>query len=553
MPSFWSRSLLALGSAAGASALCAKTAAVNNSTSPSYDYIVVGGGPSGIIAATRLAQTNKTVILIERGVGPTVGTGNTETLSWNDTLTGIDVPGLSTSVWTSGPAANYLCDDTEGMAGCVLGGGASVNYMVFIHPPAHDFNDKWPAGWKWADIEPAAERVYALNPGSMLPSADGQRYDQGMYEVVSEFFDAEGWSSVNQVEQPNEKHAVYSYPNWDVGNQLRVGPTRTYLPLAEELDNFTLKLNTTVRRVIRSGTSATGVEIKTSDGSIETVSLADGGKVVLAAGTWSTPRILINSGIGPQEQIETVQNGTTGITLPPQADWINLPVGQGLKDHAIFGLTIQTNASFSLYNATTAYVAGEAALSDIELYEQQASGVLTQGYHRLTWWTSNVGSDNITRYYQGSTAPSGDGQFSIKAYLTHGLTSSGSMGVDADGNGVYVGDAPYLTTQADVDAATSLLDDLVARFEAYPGWSMVGWTNASDALAAYTAGDHYVGTAKIGTSAADSVVDTNVKVHGTDNIYVVDASIHADLPTGNTQCITMVVAEAAVARIISPQ
>lgn len=56
-----------------------------------------------------------------------------------------------------------------------------------------------------------------------------------------------------------------------------------------------------------------------------------------------------------------------------------------------------------------------------------------------------------------------------------------------------------------------------------------------------------MGTSNDGTA----VVDTDTKVFGTDNLFVVDASIHPDLPTGNTQAIVMVVAEQAAAKILA--
>jgi cellobiose dehydrogenase (acceptor) len=75
---------------------------------------------------------------------------------------------------------------------------------------------------------------------------------------------------------------------------------------------------------------------------------------------------------------------------------------------------------------------------------------------------------------------------------------------------------------------------------------------AADLIKTFKTGSHYVGTAKIGTKGdAGVVVDTNTKVYGTDNLFVVDASIHPDLPTGNTQAIIMVAAEAAAAKILA--
>ncbi|KAH8880830.1 hypothetical protein GQ53DRAFT_754789 [Thozetella sp. PMI_491] len=71
-----------------------------------------------------------------------------------------------------------------------------------------------------------------------------------------------------------------------------------------------------------------------------------------------------------------------------------------------------------------------------------------------------------------------------------------------------------------------------------------------------SAGTHYVGSARMGTNDGrlangNNVVDLDTKVYGTDNLFVADASIHPDLPTGNTQAITMVVAEKAVEKILA--
>lgn len=424
--------------------------------------------------------------------------------------------------------------------------------MVFPHPPDHDFDDKWPAGWKWSDVSEAADRVWSLNSGTMLPSKDGKRYDQGMYETVSTFLDAQGWSSVDQSAERNKKTKVYSYPNWDIGNQTRVGPLRTYLPLAEELDNFSYQLNSTVRRVVRHGAFVTGVEYENEAGDIKTVSLAKDGKVVLAAGAWGTPRILYNSGIGPVDQIQTVANGTTGMTMPPKKDWIELPVGQAIKDHPIFSFYVQTPENWTSFNNTPVVTGTDT--TDIDLYEQEGSGVLSQGYHRMILWTSNLASDNITRYYQGSVSPQGEGLFLIKGYLTHGATSTGKIGIKSDGTIGYT-EMPYLRDAGDKEGATMFVEEMLESISSYDGWELAnGYTNVSHILSSYSQGSHYVGTANIGTDPKTSVISSeDVKVWGTDNLYIVDSSIHADLPTGNTQAITMVVAEKAVEKIIEAE
>ena len=105
------------------------------------------------------------------------------------------------------------------------------------------------------------------------------------------------------------------------------------------------------------------------------------------------------------------------------------------------------------------------------------------------------------------------------------------------------------------------------------GYSLVTPTNVTALLDGLSAGSHYVGTTKIGTDSGlengTAVVDLDTKVYGTDNLvspfptntlsrpttntsqFIVDGGIHADLPTGNLQTTIMVVAEAAVAKILA--
>ncbi|KAF3355772.1 hypothetical protein VdG1_06821 [Verticillium dahliae VDG1] len=67
----------------------------------------------------------------------------------------------------------------------------------------------------------------------------------------------------------------------------------------------------------------------------------------------------------------------------------------------------------------------------------------------------------------------------------------------------------------------------------------------------FRSGSHFVGTAVMGEEDdGSSVVDTDTRVWGTDNLYVVDASIHPKVPTGNTQAPVTVVAEHAVSKIL---
>ncbi|GME56595.1 putative gmc oxidoreductase protein [Neofusicoccum parvum] len=526
-----------------ASSLFALGALAANTT---YDYIVVGGGTAGIIVAERLAETQKSVLLLERG-GPSAYTsGNNATVSWNNTITPFDVPAYGYSIRSTTDSSTF-CTDTASNAGCVLGGGGSVNAEIFVRPQEADFAT-WPEGWRWEDgVGEAAAALYERNPGTNNPSADGRRYGYDVYDILGGFLGENGWKEVDAIEQPNEKHDVYAYPPWNIQDSLRAGPVKTYLPLAQSLPNFTLRLHTKVVRVIRSGATATGVEIEDASGARSVISLSPSGAVVLAAGALSSPRVLFNSGIGPSSQLAIVANGTTGVTLPPRADWIDLPVGEGVRDHPIFYINLNlTSPTANL----TVYDPLEPSATDISLFNGAGSGMLAQGVQRLNFWTSRAYNES-RRFFQGTVSADSDNVISLKIYMTHGLTSEGALGITADGKTNFT-TQPWLRTPEDKEAAVTFLDEMMTSLRTSDQWTLADWmtgdelTDATALLDTYTAGAHFVRTARIG-----SVVDADTKVIGTENVYVVDASIHYDVPTGNTNAMVMVVAEHAARKIVA--
>ncbi|ENH71359.1 Cellobiose dehydrogenase [Fusarium oxysporum f. sp. cubense race 1] len=222
-------------------------------------------------------------------------------------------------------------------------------------------------------------------------------------------------------------------------------------------------------------------------------------------------------------------------------------------DHPIFTFTVKTGGAWGMLDTDS--VLNGTDTKNIDLYEQKSSGVLTQGRHRMIFFSSNKGSDGVTRYFQGSCAAGGDGIASIKVYMTHGLTSTGVLGMTEEGNTV-IENSPYLQTDGDVEAAKAFVQDMVEKItDSSSGFVLQKETNTTAIIKAVTSGNHYAGTTKMGTDdgrkGGSSVVDTNAKVYGMDNLFVSDAGIHPDLPTGNIQTIVMVAAEAAVAKILA--
>ncbi|KAF2187557.1 GMC oxidoreductase [Zopfia rhizophila CBS 207.26] len=464
---------------------------LSNST---YDYIVVGGGASGIITAQRLVETGKTVLLLERGGPSYFFTGGDLFVPWNDTVTAYEVPGIIE--WLSSfPGMDGYCNDTAQVAGCILGGGTTVNGMGFIRPPSFDFGEMWPQGWQWTDVEPSAARFYERNPGTTSPSADGKYYDNAVWDVMSKELSAVGWKQVDTNDEPDEKFQIYSYPATNVANGRRSGPISTYLPLAMGKENFKLQLHTKVIQAVRQNSTITGVEVE-GQGQRMIINVNQGGKVILAAGAMSSPRILFNSGIGPTEQIDIVKSGTTQVALPPENSWINLPIGF-VRDHVMIELTFNTPPK-----------------------------------------KPSISSTKDPAY-------------------SH--TSSGTLGITPEGNTVFT-ESPYLRTDTDKEAMALAIDEFLAMSRrANSTLQYNGPANATGASIVASSrlnpGVHMTGTTIMGTDDGTkngtSVVDPNCKVYGTDNSFVVDAGMHADLPTGNTQAIVMVAAEHAVQRIIA--
>lgn len=526
------------------------TAPIANST---YDYIVAGAGAAGIIVAQRLVESGASVLLLERG-GPSLAfTGNTDTLSWNSSVTMYDVPGVDYYLSTVGKPV--FCTDTADQAGCLLGGGTMVNAMMFVKPQSRDFDAKWPAGWKWSDVSTAADRFYERNPGQTYGSMDGVRHNNQAYDVLSQFLAGNGWKETDAIENPDDKVDAYSHPPWNLANGLRSGPVRTYLPLAQAKSNFKLELNTKVIRAVRDGSAVTGIEVESSTGDRLIYNVNAGGKVILSSGAMSTPRILFNSGIGPAEQLQTVATGSSDVTLPTESEWIDLPVGAEIKDHMIFTLKFKTNTNMPAL-PTTEFTSPNQ--TSIDLFAQ-GSGILAQSGQRLNFWTSVNTTDGHQVFVQGTCNGPSNNTIQMKIYLTHGITSVGSLGITADG-ATELTSKPWLRTDTDIEAATMFMDRLLemtrkpnSTLSFLSAGSFTG-ANATgaDLIKEYVTGLHYVGTAKMGTKGeAGVVVDTNTKVYGTDNLFVVDASMHPDLPTGNTQAIVMVAAEAAAARILA--
>jgi len=343
----------------------------------------------------------------------------------------------------------------------------------------------------------------------------------------------------------------------------------TYLVEAKEQPNFTLMVNTTVNRVIRDGSEATGVEVEAflPGGQCGDINLASGGKVILSAGTFGTPKILFRSGIGPQDQLEIVKKAESD-KMVDEADFINLPVGENLDDHANTEIVI-THPNVEFYDFYEAYT--DPIPSDSQKYLDARSGILAQSAPNLAvvFWHNQVGPDGITRSNQwtarveSSHGVKSNKSISLSHYLGRGKTSRGRTTITS-GLNMVVSDTPYVNNENDL-AATKDSIRMVIEALSFDKQIDVVFPSKNTTLDAYledyaqTTGsrsaNHWMGSCKMGVDSGlengTSVVDTNTKVYGMDNLFIVDASIFPEMVTTNPSALIVSVAEHAVEKILA--
>lgn len=213
----------------------------------------------------------------------------------------------------------------------------------------------------YSDVEAATERVFERIPGTTHPSQDGQLYYQQGYDALTSGLNASGWEYVVPNDSPDKKNFTFGHTTYMSINGERGGPLATYLATAaSRSDVFTLWTDTAVNRIVRSGSLATGVDVACSatGGYAGTVQLTPNtGRVIVSAGTFGTPKLLLRSkycalhegvwpllgvqevadcpttgGIGPTDMLDVVRNSTDGANMVESDAWINLPVGYNLVE-----------------------------------------------------------------------------------------------------------------------------------------------------------------------------------------------------------------------------
>jgi choline dehydrogenase len=487
------------------------------------DVVIVRGGAAGCVLAGRLAERGWSVLLLE--AGPDLGSGVGPALldGWRNPQ-GPDWPmdwGLESEPGVDGNRAKLR-------RGRLLGGTSWLTRFAVRGHPA-DF-DAWAArgnpGWGFTEVLPTFRRLEADadfgdepwhgNAGPMAINRYGARRRSAIHDAAVEAFRDLGFPTV---EDQNAPGAVGAGPiPMSTRDGRRLTTLQAYLRREAQPASLGINANTHVDKVLVEGGRARGVRLV--DG---TEIAAD--SVILSAGTYGSPPILMRSGIGPAPHLREM-----GIDVV-----MDLPgVGENLADHP----GVDLDAGFS----------GDAACEALRhtIATFRSRNQPEEGPPDLMFWVHEPSEDD-GRLYLDPILLKPESRGSVRLRSADPLDSPRIIlpGIRADHDierlmegyelGLEIVNHPAIRTLAEEPAPTSPSGPAELRERVV--------TNAYSL-------PHVVGTCRMGASPdAGDVVDAAGYVHGIDGLRVVDASVIPDAPSGFPHLVTIMVAEHLALRL----
>ncbi|MEX3815908.1 GMC family oxidoreductase [Paraburkholderia sp. BR13439] len=515
------------------------------------DYIVVGGGPAGCATAGRLTEdSNVSVLLFEQGprdVNPYIHMPATYFKTAKGNLL---------TRYRLQPQRQQNMVTPEMVQGRVLGGGSSVNAMVYMRGCPEDY-DGWASmgldGWSYADVLPYFrkaednERFAGPEHGTGGPlGVSDQRYT---HYLTKAWLRACQEMGINYNQDFNSgKQAGCGLYQTMTRDGKRCSAAVAYLNPARNRKNLTIKTDSRVVRIVVENGRAVGVE-HVENGQRKIVRAER--EVIISAGAIGSPHLLMLSGIGPAEQLRKA-----GVSVVH-----DLPgVGENFQDHMDM---------FLIYDLT-----GEHSYDRYKKFRNQVSAGLEYALFRSGPVSSNICEGGLVWYgaeddplpnlqyhflpgagvEEGADeTPSGNG-LTLNVYQTRPRSRGTIRIASADPAVPPLVDPNYLSDPYDAEVLAegvrigqeTLAQKAMSKYVRAP-YRPGGILRTKEERIRFVRETgqgalHPSGACRMGTDDM-SVVDTTFRVHGLEGLRVTDTSVLPALVSGNTTAPTIMLAE----------